>query len=566
MLLALASPPAPAQTTGGTAGGTTVAAAAPTTAPVDPNALSVPDRLDRTPIGRRLTGNQALAIADRQAKVREARAESPRSTRRAFLKGGTRWQISYYDRTGKVEIAQVLIDDATGVVLESWNGPQVAWTMARGYPGAFGRAVNAPYVWIPLLVLFVVPFVRWRRPLSWRTLDLLVLCSLSVSLAFFNDANLDASVPLSALPLLYLLLRLLWVGWRRDASARGEPVHLALPVGVVAVATIFLVGFRVGLNLTDGNVIDVGYSGVIGADKLLGLDALYGTFPKDNPFGDTYGPLVYLAYVPWVALLGWSGSWDELPAAHAAAISFDLACVALMFVLGRRLAGREGGVAMAYAWASFPFTLFVLNSNANDALVAALVLGVLLLSARPAARGAMLALAGAAKFAPLALGPLLLRAEPQRTVRFALAFLATAAVALLPVWLQGDVGLFYDRTVGFQATRGAPFSVWGFYGWDTAQTVAQVAMVALACAVAFAPGRRDLVGLCALSAAVLVALQLTTTYWFYLYVVWFLPGAFAALLAPRARAPRSPPASPPTGRGARAAESPPRAVLAGDRG
>ena len=32
--------------------------------------------------------------------------------------------------------------------------------------------------------------------------------------------------------------------------------------------TLFLVGLRIGLNIIDGNVIDVGYAGVIGADKL----------------------------------------------------------------------------------------------------------------------------------------------------------------------------------------------------------------------------------------------------------------------------------------------------------
>jgi hypothetical protein len=36
------------------------------------------------------------------------------------------------------EIATGLVDDATGTVTEAWTGPQVAWKMARGYPGAFG--------------------------------------------------------------------------------------------------------------------------------------------------------------------------------------------------------------------------------------------------------------------------------------------------------------------------------------------------------------------------------------------------------------------------------------------
>src|SRR5204863_154286 len=107
------------------------------------------------------------------------------------------------------ESAQVIIDDRTGRVLESWSGFQVAWSMARGYPGAFGRKAGALYVWIPLLVLFVVPFVDRRRLRSRRHLDLLVLASFSVSLAFFSHGEIGISVPLAYPPLAYLLVRML---------------------------------------------------------------------------------------------------------------------------------------------------------------------------------------------------------------------------------------------------------------------------------------------------------------------------------------------------------------------
>ena len=62
-----------------------------------------------------------------------------------------------------MEIVQVYVADATGEVTQVWTGFQVAWTMARGYPGAFGRRVNALYVWLPLCVLFMLPFIPWRR-------------------------------------------------------------------------------------------------------------------------------------------------------------------------------------------------------------------------------------------------------------------------------------------------------------------------------------------------------------------------------------------------------------------
>ena len=91
------------------------------------------------------------------------------------------------------------------------------------------------------------------------------------------------------------------------------------PVSWLAVGTVFLMAFRIGLNVLNSNVIDVGYAGVIGADKLIHGQPLYGHWPVDNRYGDTYGPVSYYLYVPFRLIFGWSGHWDSLPAAHAAA-------------------------------------------------------------------------------------------------------------------------------------------------------------------------------------------------------------------------------------------------------
>ena len=64
-----------------------------------------------------------------------------------------------------------------------------------------------------------------------------------------------------------------------------------MPVSWLAIGVVFLVGFRIGLNVVNSNVIDVGYAGVIGADKLIHGQPLYGDWPKDNASGDTYGPV-----------------------------------------------------------------------------------------------------------------------------------------------------------------------------------------------------------------------------------------------------------------------------------
>jgi hypothetical protein len=411
--------------------------------------------------------------------------------------------------------------------------------MARGYPGAFGRKVNSPWVWIGLALLFVAPFVDPRRPLRVLHLDLAVLSAFGVSVAFFNDANIDVSVPLVYPLLLYLVGRMLWIGLRRNR--RPDPLRMLVPASWLLVGLLFLVGFRIGLNLTSSNVIDVGYAGVIGADRLADGDRLWGAFPKDNQHGDTYGPVTYAAYVPFEQALPWSGRWDDLPAAHGAALAFDLLCLGLLFLIGRRLRGPPLGIALAYAWAANPFTLYAMNCNVNDALVGALVLAAILAAGSPAGRGALVALAGMAKFAPLGLAPLF-ATHSRGALRYALGFAAALVPCAVLVLAYGGVDEFYDRTLAFQASRGSPFSVWGLYGWETAQAVAQGAAVLLAVAVAFVPRRRDVVGLAALAAAVLIALQLGVTHWFYLYVVWFLGPIMIALLGEPepARAPQRP--------------------------
>jgi hypothetical protein len=409
--------------------------------------------------------------------------------------------------------------------------------MARGYEGAFGGVANALWVWLPLCALFVLPFAR--PPLRLLHLDLAVLLAFSVSFAYFNASEIGVSVPL-VYPLLgYLLVRMLGIAIARGRGREPPPLRLTVPVRALGIAAVFILGVRAGLNIVGSNVIDVGYASVIGADRIGAGGGLYGDFPVDNSHGDTYGPLLYLAYVPFETLLPWSGTWDDLPAAHAAALAFDVLTAAGLWLLGRRLRGPELGALLAYAWATFPFTLLVANSNTNDGLVALFVTGAMLALGRPALRGAVLGAAALTKFAPVVLAPLFATyrdGEAARAPRViavtAAAFAAVAALALAPVALADGLGTFYDRTLGFQSGRGSPFSVWGLYDLP-GRGVALGAAVVLAVAVAFVPRRRDPVAVAALGAATLIALQLALEHWFYLYVVWFLPLALVALLSGR---------------------------------
>jgi hypothetical protein len=531
------------------------------TTQTDPNAPVPVPPSDVPPPGRRLSANQVLAIAGRLESVKKARAEYPGSYGGAYLKAPLHWQVSYFSKNGKSEIAQVAIDDVSGGVLEQWTGFQVAWTMARGYKGAFGRHVNALYIWLPLCLLFFAPFFDFRRPFRLLHLDLLVLLSLSVSLAFFNHAQIYKSVPLVYPPLVYLLLRMLALSRRRSERKRPGPLRLLVPAPWLALGVVFLIGFRVALNVTDSNVIDVGYAGVIGAERVLDGKRLYGHWPKDNEHGDTYGPVNYEAYIPLQQLFGWSGKWDDLPAAHAAAIFFDLLAIGLLFLIGRRVRGPSLGVALAYGWAAYPFTLFALESNSNDTLVAVLVLAAVLAATyrsklAPAARGAFAVLAGLTKFAPLALAPLFamhglwesatarsgdgggigssgpsLRERLRDPATFVLAFLAVGALASIPALSHDSLHTIYERTFAYQSDRASPFSVWGLYGglggWEAA---VQIAAVVLAVLLAVIPRRADVVGLAAACAVVIIALQLGIEHWFYLYIPWFFPLVLIALL------------------------------------
>ncbi|HTW13011.1 MAG TPA: hypothetical protein VME01_09720, partial [Solirubrobacteraceae bacterium] len=500
------------------------------------------------PSGYRLTGDQVLAIARRNPTVIAELKKHPHLVGYVYTRSAGWWQVSYFTPPApagtkhpkpQIEMLQLYVSDQTGAVTQVWTGYQVAWTMARGYPGAFGKTINKLYVWIPLCVAFFLPFFPWRRrPTLWH-LDLLMLLGFSISLAFFNNANIGMSAPSIYPFMVYLLVRLLLL-----ASGRGrprEPLRLVIPTSWLAIALIFLVGFRIGLNVTNSNVIDVGYAGVIGADKIVHGQKLYGNWPADNPAGDTYGPVNYAAYVPFYEIFGWSGVWDNLPAAHAAAITFDLLTMLGLFVLGWTIRGPTAGTVLAYLWAAFPFTTFVLSSNSNDALVAFMIVLSLLLIRWAWARGLVGGLAGLTKFAPLGLAPLLMRGigdpPPRRSiVRFAVMYAIGVFGPIVPVILSHDFHYFWNDAISYQANRPAPFSIWGLWGGYTQslkipERCVLGLTVLLGVAAGFWPrGRRTMVEVAALGGAIIIGLQCSITYWFYLYIVWFFPLVIIALV------------------------------------
>jgi hypothetical protein len=464
------------------------------------------------------------------------------------------WEVGWFEADH--EYALVMVDPKTGKVTESWTGYQVAWEMARGYSGEFAHSLNSPFIWIPLCLLFFVGLCDWRRLRRVANLDLLVLLGFGVSHFFFNQGNIGLSVPLAYPVLVYLLARCLWIGFR----GRGTGLRPVWPTMWLLVAALFLMGFRVGLNMADAGAIDVGYAGVTGAHMIVHGEPLYGNFPEDIHSGDTYGPVNYAAYVPFEVIWPYTGEWDNLPAAHGASIAFDVATFILLLVLGIRIrpgpAGRRLGAILAFGWAAFPYTAYVLESDSNDALISALLVATLVLLAKPLWRGVTISLATWAKFTPLMLAPMLLTYEPDpvegslpgaprargriregwdaifspRALLFALGFVVVTVVFML--WPTIDPGLkvFYERTIAAQAGRTSPFSIWG---QDESLEPVRVAILAatgiLAIALAFVPRKKSLLQVAALGAALMLGVELTLHHWFYLYIVWFFPLMLIAL-------------------------------------
>lgn len=93
-------------------------------------------------------------------------------------------------------------------------------------------------------------------------------------------------------------------------------------------------------------------------------------------------------------------------------------------------------------------------------------------------------------------------------------------------WPAIDPGLktFYDRTIASQAGRDSPFSIWGQApSLEPIRIGLLVLLGGLSLAFAFVPRDKSLIQVAALSAALLILLQLTLHHWFYLYIVWFYP-------------------------------------------
>ena len=310
-------------------------------------------------------------------------------------------------------------------------------------------------------------------PLRLLHLDLAVLLAFSVSYAFFNARAHRRLGParLSA-------ARLPAGAHARHRGRAGARARAAAAAADRAGRRRWRsrrsssLGFRTGLNVIGSNVIDVGYASVIGADHFGARPAVYGHFPPDNAHGDTYGPVLYYAYVPFEALLPWSGTLGRPARRPRRGRRLRPAHRGGLWLLGRRLprAGRSARCSPTCGRRSRSRCSWPTRTPTTGSSPLLVTARAARARARPPARGALAGSRRAdevrAARARAAVRDLRRARRPRGAAAIALSaagFAAVAALALSPVALGGGLRTFYDRTLGFQADRGSPFSVWGLY-------------------------------------------------------------------------------------------------------
>jgi hypothetical protein len=186
----------------------------------------------------------------------------------------------------------------------------------------------------------------------------------------------------------------------------------------------------------------------------------------------------------------------------------------------------------------------------------ALLVWGFLLASSPVARGTATALAAWTKFATLIVVPLWLTYPTgirlRQAVRFTAGFLLATVLAFAILLLDPSLGdalrTFWDRTLAFQLDRESPFSLWGWGQYHargipdlaSLQVVVQVCAIVLAGVVAVLPRTKGPLELAALTAALLLAFELSLTHWSYLYLPWVVPFVLLALFLPRSGRPAEP--------------------------
>jgi hypothetical protein len=395
-------------------------------------------------------------------------------------------------------------------------------------------------------LLFLLAILRAPLRADLRALDALVAAALLAPAALIDHGRFAIAEGLVALLLLYLIARGATVAVRgpRDGD-RGDDVPVLLETlaarlrapRLPAQIGWTLLAVTVIVTVTSSGIVDIAMADMEGATVLLQGHLPYGHMPaNDIVHGDTYGLPIYAFYAPVAALGPMHDNWDEATGALVGNVVLLAVCLA-----GLRAATRSARRWPAtIAFLAFPAGLMATSSGTNDIMIAALLIWAFAWWARPAASAALLALAGAAKLAPLVLLPLWL--ARLRGADLARAVAACAAVGLAVLAGLVAIGGLHGpssmaEAIAFQFSRTSELSVWQQLGIGALQPLAQglTIAVALGGATLVALDRdvaRDPRRTAGLVCAVLAGLQLSANHWAPMYLLWLAPPLMIALFGP----------------------------------
>ncbi len=333
---------------------------------------------DITPGAFKLSGRDALRIAEGLPAVKKLRAEDGSAVKRYlgiptyYTKRPIRYEVNY--RVGSDVLLDLHIDGRNGEVFEQWTGPQADFPLDTRLFAAPGQGAE-PLVRLAPAGADLPRAVRGSEAArsACSTLTCWCCCRSGSPSTSSSGGTWPCRVPLVYPIMGYLALRTAVAGFR--PRARREKLMPYARTSWLVVGLVALMIFRVGLNVVDSNVMDVGFASVVGADRMTSKEEIY----VDNDIhGDTYGPdqlsglRSLRAALPERRELG-QGAGGARRRAGLRPPRGDRADDART----RLRSGREGrrlGVAMAFAWAAYPFTLLGLQANVNDGLVAVLLI------------------------------------------------------------------------------------------------------------------------------------------------------------------------------------------------
>ena len=365
---------------------------------------------------------------------------------------------------------------------------------------------QAGVLWLALVVALMVAF-DFSRPAAARNAELLLL--LSVGFLLFNvmrffdllgDPAYFRVMDLVFTGIVGVSLALMALAIWRSRQPHTDVWRPNLPARALTALTIVLLSINLAIALFTPPD-DAGFYTNLGAQRLRER----GRFPYGDPLltnsaGAGYGPLLYLAHLPYQFILNptpansaqptradlASGAVYYLPPALATQLTtatFHLIGVAALVVIGRRLAGPQVGWALAALYCSSAYVMGVggpresiggmtFISHIAPPSVALLAFATL---SRPMAAGALLVAAAATVFYPVLFVPAWLGHYWDRRSD-ALRFLAGLTIAglvlgvpvlLLSQALEGHsvLGTVIRESVGHhQGTDTYGLSTFGFWG------------------------------------------------------------------------------------------------------